>query len=217
MARSLTCVGVQDRLDGYVAGSLGLGERAGVERHLADCASCRDELDFLRTLLEDARALPRSLDPERDLWPDLAERLDAAEGRGSRHWHWTPLAAAAVALVALSGALVVATLLRDPQPASMVTAAPGMAAAVGVAALEAEYADALAELQSALDMGRDALAPETVAVIEESLRLIDLAIAEARAALESDPANAELVRRLGSSYALKVDLLRRAARLAAEI
>ena len=217
MARSLTCVGVQDRLDAYLAGSLGLGERGGVERHLTDCSSCRGELAFLRTLLEDARALPRSLDPERDLWPELAERLDAAEGRGSRHWRWTPLAAAAIALVALSGALVVAALLRDPQPTSMATAAPEVRPAVGVAAFEAEYADALAELQSALETGRDALAPETIVVIEESLRLIDLAIAEARAALAADPANADLARRLGSSYALKVDLLRRAARLAAEI
>jgi len=216
MARSLTCVGVEDRLDAYLNASLGLGERAAVERHLAQCASCRGEVAFLRTLLGDTRALPRSLDPERDLWPEIAERLDEAEGRGSRHWHWTPLAAAAVALVALSAALLVASLLRDPQPTSVATTATEVGPAVAASALEAEYADALADLQAALETGRDALAPETIVVIEESLRLIDRAIAEARAALNADPANADLARRLTSNYALKVDLLRRAARLAAE-
>jgi len=216
MARSLTCVGVRDRLDAYLAQSLGRGERASVDRHLADCADCRRELAFLTTLLADARGLPRTLDPERDLWPEIAERFDLAEGRGSRRWHWTPLAAAAVVLVALAAALVVNTLVRRA-PSEPVAAATPQSAGVVLAGLEAEYAEATAELEAALEAGRDVLKPETVAVIEGSLRVIDEAIAEAQAALAADPANAELVRRVGAGYALKVDLLRRAARLAAEI
>jgi len=64
-------------------------------------------------------------------------------------------------------------------------------------------------LRELLDSQKDALAPETVAQLNASLRTIDEAILEARNALARDPANKMLVEMLSASYRQKVDLLRR--------
>jgi len=53
------------------------------------------------------------------------------------------------------------------------------------------------------------LDPATVAVVDENLRVIDAAIAAARAALDQDPASALLSQRLAGAYDMKLDLLRR--------
>ena len=60
----------------------------------------------------------------------------------------------------------------------------------------------------------DSLAPSTVATVERSLRIADSAIAEARSALEQDPANRVLGELFVSNYERKIDLLRRATELA---
>ena len=65
-----------------------------------------------------------------------------------------------------------------------------------------------------LDERRDSLAPSTVATVERSLRIADSAIAEARSALEQDPANRVLGELFVSNYERKIDLLRRATELA---
>ena len=53
-----------------------------------------------------------------------------------------------------------------------------------------------------------------MATVEHSLRIADSAIAEARAALASDPANAALAALFNSNYERKIDVLRRATELA---
>ncbi len=60
--------------------------------------------------------LPRSIQPEHDLWPDIAARLepDVAPARSGRRWVW---AAAAAVLLVVASSLITATLLRhEPQP-----------------------------------------------------------------------------------------------------
>jgi hypothetical protein len=76
------------------------------------------------------------------------------------------------------------------------------------------YDAAVAELERLLEAGRDRLDSETVAVLEQSLATIDQAIAEARAALQSDPTNFYLSEHLSTTMNQKVRLLRQAVRLA---
>jgi hypothetical protein len=71
------------------------------------------------------------------------------------------------------------------------------------------------ELTAALEVQRRTLAPETVMILERTLRVIDDAIAEARAALAADPRNGALVDVLSANYEQKVHLLRRASELRA--
>jgi hypothetical protein len=79
---------------------------------------------------------------------------------------------------------------------------------------ERGYARSIDALWRTLDERRDSLAPSTVATVERSLRIADSAIAEARSALEHDPANRVLASCFVSNYERKIDLLRRATELA---
>lgn len=65
-----------ERLDDYVDGSLAQELRGEVEAHLKECVACRRETERLEALLADARALPPSIEPSRDLWPSIEDRLD---------------------------------------------------------------------------------------------------------------------------------------------
>jgi hypothetical protein len=80
-------------------------------------------------------------------------------------------------------------------------------------AVERSYSATLAELRRTLDTQGATLSPATVRVLERSLATIDTAIAEAREALATDPANEVLVRILSANYERKVELLQRATEL----
>jgi hypothetical protein len=73
---------------------------------------------------------------------------------------------------------------------------------------DADYDRAVRDLERVLESGRGRLDSTTVATIEQSLRRIDAAIAEARAAIQRDPANAYLSRQIASNMRRKLDLLR---------
>lgn len=81
----------EERLNGFVDGLLSAVERDAAEQHLAGCAECRRDVERLRALLASAAALPKSIEPARDLWPDIAPRL-------GRHGvpRWVGVAAAVV-------------------------------------------------------------------------------------------------------------------------
>ena len=79
------------------------------------------------------------------------------------------------------------------------------------AAYEARYEGAIAELERTLQEHRTELDTSTVRVVEQNLVIIDRAIAQARRALESDPASPYLHQHLALQMKLKLDLLRRTA------
>ena len=78
---------------------------------------------------------------------------------------------------------------------------------------EREYARASAELMAAIDEQKEALSPETRALLDANLKTIDQALAQVRAALRNDPGNAQLSHLLTSTYQKKVDALQRVVRL----
>lgn len=207
------------RLDDYVDGSLSPEERAPVAAHLEVCADCRREVDFLRSLVRDARTLPRSLEPPPHLWASVQRRIGRRRVRDRTLWSVRyQLAAAAVALLLLGSLLAV--LLR-PGPVEVIATAssepPEVALPAGWRTTEASYRRAAADLEQALAGAKPRLAPATVAVLERNLRIIDDAIAEARAALAADPANQEVLEMLAHMYARKVDVLQQVTRLAAAL
>lgn len=133
------------RLDELLSGELAEGEAREVREHLAACTACRGELAWLRTLREEARALPAEVAPPRDLWSGIATRLaprDAAElaplpvAGGTRvpeeipgviplrprapRRPWWPLAAAALIAVALGSSTLTYVLLRPGMQTALV-------------------------------------------------------------------------------------------------
>ena len=227
-------------LHDYADAVLSDGEREAVDAHLRQCGDCRARLDRVRGLLRGAAALARAVEPADDLWPGIRAEIErrkvvpigggggATAGRPA--WWRAPavrLAAAGLALVALSSSATVAVMnwsgARGPAaaPAGTTTAAapaddPGHDdAAVEFVRLEGDYQRLARELEAALDARRDSLSPETVATVERSVRVIDAAIAEARAALAREPGNRALVEMLTTSYRQKLDLLKRTSQMAA--
>ena len=169
-------------------------------------------------------ALPREIAPPPDLWPAIRAELAP---RSARTVRWTAgwrLAAAGLVIAASSSILTLlavrardgardAAVVADGRHARRPHHAPARLPAHLVVA-ERGYARSIDALWRTLDERRDSLAPSTVATVERSLRIADSAIAEARSALEQDPANRVLGELFVSNYERKIDLLRRATELA---
>jgi hypothetical protein len=222
-------------LDLSMEGRLGDREREGLDAHLAACDVCRAELASARRLEQAVQRLPRELAPGRDLWPDIAARIAGAPEAGeeprpaqvievdfTRPRRPSPalqrwlLAAAAIALVLLSSSLT-ALWIRGSQPGALsgepALTSPPTTALVAFQPAEREFVETVGELTLALEAQRDRLQPETIAVVEENLRIIETAIGEARAALEADPNNRDLTFQLVDIYKTKVELLQNAVQL----
>ncbi len=99
-------------------------------------------------------------------------------------------------------------------PAQLASAAPLMAAPLMKEA-QPVYDREIGKLRELMRTRRSQLDPSTVAVLEQSIAVIDSAIAQSRAALARDPASGFLATQLNHSLEKKVELLRTAALLPA--
>lgn len=79
------------------------------------------------------------------------------------------------------------------------------------------FAGEISKLRKIVRERRSQLDPKTVAVLEQSIAVMDSAIAQSRAALEKDPASGFLATQLNHSLEKKVELLRTAALLPTRI
>jgi len=193
----MSCPHMEVQLNEYVDGTLAASHRVAVEDHLAGCTACRAAVAELRELAAEARNLPSSIEPARDLWAGVEARIVPKT--------WRRLALTAAAVVAL--ALGIYRLL----PPSTALDRP---AGVGWVALQADFDRSSDELSRTLETERDRLSPETAALLERNLRIIDAAIADSRAALARDSANVELRDLVADAARQKVELLQWAVRAA---
>jgi len=218
-----TCHEMEERLNDHADGLLSLPGRREVEDHLAVCAGCRETLDHLRRLHEDAAALPHRVEPPRDLWPGIESALKGARNvtrlrprTVSRMWRVALPAAAAVLLVALTAFVTTRLVGPNPSRPDDITQSAGLTSLQTFRAAEADYRQTADELLAALDQRREELSPETIAVVEENLHIINQAIHDAWAALENDPSQVGNGYLVASLYQKKVALLQQAIRLPAE-
>ena len=221
-----------DRINDLVDRRLPAREARETEQHLERCEACRATYDGLQDVLAAAASAPRAIVPPEDLWPALRREIDRRKeiplpfvervAPWTREGRWQArarLAVAAVLLMALSAGATAVYMRADREglvatrpSADDTRAVPALLPAAVVAA-EAGYLRTAESLQAALAARRDSLSPATIATVEHSLRIIDDAIAEARAALLADPASVPLAELLSAHYERKLDLLRRASEL----
>jgi anti-sigma factor RsiW len=219
-----------DRLSEYLDDELPEGERIALEAHLQGCAECTEILAELLAVVRRARLLDNE-PPQRDLWPDIAERIgspsatqtvDLTVHRPLRRWSFSlpQLAAAGIALMVLSGGSVwflsgVGQPAITPRGAVTPPSNPPVINAVAGPRRTAtqSYALAVADLEQVLANNRGQLDSTTIKVIEQNLAAIDRAIAQAQQALNADPANLYLNTHLAETMRRKLDLLRQAAAL----
>jgi len=230
---------LSDLLDGY----LGRQDAAVVSDHLSVCDTCAATYKSLASLVTSASGLPESVLPPEDLWVDLRKSLEdrkevvlqtsrSTEGVrvGSTDTRRLSgrmvilLAVAAVILIALSSGITALVLRKSSgslvaRDSSSIPVQPGAVVQgallpAGFRQTEDEFNRTIMELQLAVDTQRGQLSPKTIRTVDRSLAVVDSAIAEARAALLSDPNNQMLVDLLSASYQRKLDLLRRTSELA---
>lgn len=222
----MSCEKMDERLNDYLDDLLPATGREEVDRHLRECAGCRDSLREMRALVREATSLPRTIEPPRDLWRGIEQDL-LRVGRIARESStrrqgvgpfsaWLPgLAAAALIIVVTAGVTLLLTRgNRDGRSAAR-GGMTGISAATLASYREAEsvYLAATDDLLILLEDRRGELAPETLAVIESNLRIINDSIQEVRVALEEDPKSSQNRDLFTSLHWKKIMLLQQAVRL----
>jgi hypothetical protein len=222
-----------DRLSEYVDGDLDAVTRAALDAHLATCADCRATREELEQVVVRAHRVGYR-EPGHDLWSRIEAGITASASEAVRPIRrrrvitlsLARLAAAAGIVAAVVGGTTWAIATRRGAPAPVVARATDSAGAgtpgesgsltLGAPALAvASYRDAAADLERTFDAGRATLRPETMRIIEENLRTIDGAIAQADSALRRDPGSAYLNQYLAETMQRKLKLLRRAVEITA--
>ena len=142
---------------------------APAQRHLAECAECRNEYDLLHQRVAALRALP-AVRPPRDRWESIRAVVGQERGRRrGRIVRWGSLAAAAAAVLAVS---VTVMRMRAPTDAS----------AADLQAL-IQQSQQIEEALRAYDPTSRVLngrAASAVAELEDRIALVDMGLSEAQ-------------------------------------
>ena len=127
----------------------------------------------------------------------------------------TGLAVAAVFVLAVSAGLFLISRRAAAPPAATPTATASVAPGQGAASVEAEldladqhYQKAITALEQAAKDGQGALDPQTAAVLQKNMGVVDQAIRESRAALRTEPTSEAAQSSLFDALQRKVALLR---------
>ena len=208
----MSCEEIRDRLDDYVDGDLAPDTAEMLERHLEGCDGCRKQERELRALLARASSLAGGVAPERDLWPEIRDRIESRSvpaffGAGS----WTPWRAAAAMAAAVLIVVTTAVVSYRFGQRSDVPLPPPIVVelAHGSPIGEDPFIEARNELRAWLEQHRESLPPETLERIEGNLQVIDESVDEIHTALEKNPESPELNRLLLATYRREVQLLQR--------
>lgn len=233
----MKCTQYREWIQEDVDGTLGSIRTAELQRHLEECADCRAFARDMESIREAADSLDTLAPPDRvwlQIAGQLRQegRVAAPVQQPARARHVALLAIAAALLLAVGGSIVL--MLQGLQsPGQPPTAAPAAATAQpsgnapeanAVQNVEAEfrlaeqhYQNAIAKLEEATHLDRTGTAgqtgdqaqidPQTAAMLQKSLQVIDRAIAESRTALRSEPQSAAARDSLFDALRRKVALL----------
>lgn len=182
-----------------------------------------EDLESLDPVLAaELRELPRSIEPERDLWPAIERRVQVGERPWRREHPWIERAAAGI-LLAVAAVLLFRLLAPQPAPAPREeVAAAGPAPVVLSAYAETDRAlvSVRDELRAMVESRAGELTPETQRLVFENLETIERAMGEIEAAMAKLPAGPEMGE-LGRTYIAyrqrQIDLLSQVNRAAARL
>jgi hypothetical protein len=221
------CQRYADAIQEMVDGTLGPIRRSELQIHLDQCDGCRALLQDLERIRDLAASLDRPIVPNR-VWLQVAGRL-RQEGRirppvvvsVPKHRRYVLVAVAAALLIAVGASLLMllplergsGNQLATSRPASG-NGTPGAAVQIDQSDIAAEfrlaeehYQNAIAKLEEAAKSDQSAIDPQTAAMLQKNLQVIDQAIAESRAAFRSEPTSTPARDSLFEALKRKVSLL----------
>jgi hypothetical protein len=205
-------------VDDYVDGTLPVEERAAIEAHLAECAACRALADDFRAIRQAAGSLERHVPPAQ-VWTNIAKVVDGdRESFLSRvlRFDSRPLAIAATLILLVGGTSWFLWNRMGPAVPAPRTGATTAAASnpeleltveTELKLAEEHYQKAIAGLEQITRTESTALDPQVAAVLQKNLEVIDHAIGESRAALQTQPASDVAQESLFEALRNKVALL----------
>ncbi len=153
--------------------------------------------------------------PERDLWPGIANRLDRRHGKTPLVIRW-PTALAAGLVIAIATSAGTALLMRHSvAPVATTAVAPSTATIItaSFAPGDAALARAANDLELAVRNNLGHVDPEARASINKSLIALDSAIAQAARRQNASPGNERAAKYLTSTLRKKLQLLRTVSEL----
>jgi anti-sigma factor RsiW len=220
----------EDDIHAYIEHALDASARADVERHLEECADCKQ----LAADLAEIRQVASSLDlrePPARVWLRI-ERAIELEGRAERggvlgasraavsrisRYAWLAAAAALVLATAVGLRYGLTSRRASPTDAQPVASAPNPASSTDEAsaeaveaelrAAEAHYERAIRGLEQIAGAGERTLDPKTATTLQKNLAVIDQAINESRAAVRAEPSSAPAANSLMENFKTKLALL----------
>jgi predicted anti-sigma-YlaC factor YlaD len=208
----MTCEQCNEWLGDAVDGALDAERQAQVDAHCRACTTCRELLSDLKDIRAVAATLERRA-PSPEVWRSIASKVDPAGVRGGRGrtattWAGLSKLAAAAALVVMLGTAAwfgVGQQRRGTSDGAASDLVRNAASELQLA--EQHYANAITALEQLTVAKDSALDPSVAAEIAQSLKSIDRAIDDSRAALKSDPSSFVAQTSLLEALRMKVALL----------
>lgn len=216
-----------DALVDLVDGRLDGAAQRNVERHLEACANCRALVEDLRIIRSSAFMLDRR-EPKPETWQKIQAAV-AAEPRGRvlampARANWPVWIGAAAALILATVIGILPLMNREAEHDDAATTEAAEPAEVTVESVTAEfeaaekhYQKAIDDLQTIANKDTGELDPQVASVLQKNLTVIDQAITESRAALQSQPSSANAQSGLFDALRSKVALLQQTVELINEM
>lgn len=210
----MSCKDYEIALGDYVDGTLDERARVEFEAHLASCEHCRALVADLGVIRHAALSLEPELPPPH-VWTKLSAALEAERGSASRGWSfgWRTLAASLVTVTIIASLTWIGSGLAriDGTSGRLTSTTATQVEPISVKAefdfAEAQYTSAIAGLESITKSEQAALDMETADVLQANLTVIDGAISESRAALQTEPDNPAAQDSLFEALRSKLELL----------
>jgi anti-sigma factor RsiW len=202
----MTCEQCSDWLGDAVEGTLDAERQAQIDAHCRGCAACRELLNDLKDIRAAAARLERRT-PSPQVWRAIAAQVDRATPISRSPQFRTLAAAAALVMILGTAAWFGAGQPWRIRPTDGAATGLVRSAASELQLAEQHYENAIVALEQLTVQKDNALDPSVAAEIAQSLKSIDRAIDDSRAALKSDPGSFVAQTSLLEALRMKVALL----------
>ena len=209
-----SCQDYEIALGDYVDGTLDERARIEIETHLAACERCRGVVADFGVIRQAALSLEPELPPAY-VWTKLSAAFENEQRSAFHGWTFSWQQSLAASLVTITLVASLAWIGKGLAPVNSSSARLASATATqeptSVKAefdlAEAQYTSAIEGLESITKREQAALDMETADVLKANLTVIDGAITESRAALQTEPDNPAAQDSLFDALRSKLELL----------